>query len=137
MNETIDLSIYQSIIQLSNQNEIEKLKEKTETLSNGVDMYRQSNNQKILFLKEKENYYGIYKPSFSDTFYLCKADDTKLEKNKAMKFIEDYFDVFSYFFHPEDTNSFYEYTAKIDEEKSIVMIKTFKEKETPKRWIKK
>ena len=94
-------------------------------------------NNKILYLNEEKNHYGICKSDYSDTLYLFKRDNTKLEKDKALKFIEDYFDVFIYFFNQEKTDNFFEYTAQINSENDVIIIKTFKENRNNKIYIKK
>ena len=94
-------------------------------------------NNKILYLNEEKNHYGICKSDYSDTLYLFKRDNTKLEKDKALKFIEDYFDVFIYFFNQEQTDNFFEYTAQINSENDVIIIKTFKENRNNKIYIKK
>ena len=94
-------------------------------------------NNKILYLNEEKNHYGICKSDYSDTLYLFKRDNTKLEKDKALKFIEDYFDVFIYFFNQEQTDNFFEYTAQINSDNDVIIIKTFKENRNNKKYIKK
>ena len=94
-------------------------------------------NNKILYLNEEKNHYGICKSDYSDTLYLFKWNNTKLEKDKALKFIEDYFDVFIYFFNQEQTDNFFEYTAQINSENDVIIIKTFKENRNNKIYIKK
>ena len=94
-------------------------------------------NNKILYLNEEKNHYGICKSDYSDTLYLFKRDNTKLEKDKALKFIEDYFDVFIYFFNQEQTDNFFEYTAQINSDNDVIIIKTFKENRNNKIYIKK
>ena len=94
-------------------------------------------NNKILYLNEEKNHYGICKSDYSDTLYLFKRDNTKLEKDKALKFIEDYFDVFIYFFNQEKTDNFFEYTAQINSDNDVIIIKTFKENRNNKKYIKK
>ena len=94
-------------------------------------------NNKILYLNEEKNHYGICKSDYSDTLYLFKRNNTKLEKDKALKFIEDYFDVFIYFFNQEQTDNFFEYTAQINSENDVIIIKTFKENRNNKIYIKK
>ena len=94
-------------------------------------------NNKILYLNEEKNHYGICKSDYSDTLYLFKRNNTKLEKDKALKFIEDYFDVFIYFFNQEKTDNFFEYTAQINSENDVIIIKTFKENRNNKIYIKK
>lgn len=94
-------------------------------------------NNKILYLNEEKNHYGICKSDYSDTLYLFKRDNTKLEKDKALKFIEDYFDVFIYFFNQEKTDNFFEYTAQINSDNDVIIIKTFKENRNNKIYIKK
>ena len=94
-------------------------------------------NNKILYLNEEKNHYGICKSDYSSTFYLFKRDNTKLEKDKALKFIEDYFDVFIYFFNQEKIDNFFEYTAQINSDNDVIIIKTFKENRNNKIYIKK
>ena len=94
-------------------------------------------NNKILYLNEEKNHYGICKSDYSDTLYLFKRNNTKLEKDKALKFIEDYFDVFIYFFNQEKAYNFFEYTAQINSENDVIIIKTFKENRNNKIYIKK
>ena len=94
-------------------------------------------NNKILYLNEEKNHYGICKSDYSDTLYLFKRNNTKLEKDKALKFIEDYFDVFIYFFNQEKADNFFEYTAQINSENDVIIIKTFKENRNNKIYIKK
>lgn len=94
-------------------------------------------NNKILYLNEEKNHYGICKSDYSDTLYLFKRDNTKLEKDKSLKFIEDYFDVFIYFFNQEQTDNFFEYTAQINSDNDVIIIKTFKENRNNKIYIKK
>lgn len=94
-------------------------------------------NNKILYLNEEKNHYGICKSDYSDTLYLFKMNNTKLEKDKALKFIEDYFDVFIYFFNQEQTDNFFEYTAQINSDNDVIIIKTFKENRNNKIYIKK
>lgn len=94
-------------------------------------------NNKILYLNEEKNHYGICKSDYSDTLYLFKRNNTKLEKDKALKFIEDYFDVFIYFFNQEKTDNFFEYTAQINSDNDVIIIKTFKENRNNKIYIKK
>ena len=94
-------------------------------------------NNKILYLNEEKNHYGICKSDYSDTLYLFKRDNTKLEKDKALKFIEDYFDVFIYFFNQEKIDNFFEYTAQINSDNDVIIIKTFKENRNNKIYIKK
>ena len=94
-------------------------------------------NNKILYLNEEKNHYGICKSDYSDTLYLFKRNNTKLEKDKALKFIEDYFDVFIYFFNQEQTDNFFEYTAQINSDNDVIIIKTFKENRNNKIYIKK
>ena len=94
-------------------------------------------NNKILYLNEEKNHYGICKSDYSDTLYLFKRNNTKLEKYKALKFIEDYFDVFIYFFNQEKADNFFEYTAQINSENDVIIIKTFKENRNNKIYIKK
>ena len=94
-------------------------------------------NNKILYLNEEKNHYGICKSDYSDTLYLFKRNNTKLEKDKALKFIEDYFDVFIYFFNQEKADNFFEYTAQINSENDVIIIKTFKENINNKIYIKK
>lgn len=94
-------------------------------------------NNKILYLNEEKNHYGICKSDYSDTLYLFKRDNTKLEKDKSLKFIEDYFDVFIYFFNQEQTDNFFEYTAQINSDNDVIIIKTFKENKNNKIYIKK
>lgn len=94
-------------------------------------------NNKILYLNEEKNHYGICKSDYSDTLYLFKRDNTKLEKDKSLKFIEDYFDVFIYFFNQEQTDNFFEYTAQINSDNDVIIIKTFKENRNNKKYIKK
>ena len=94
-------------------------------------------NNKILYLNEEKNHYGICKSDYSDTLYLFKRDNTKLEKDKALKFIEDYFDVFIYFLNQDQTDNFFEYTAQINSDNDVIIIKTFKENRNNKIYIKK
>lgn len=103
---------------------------------NKNDLLNKDNN-KILYLNEEKNHYGICKSDYSDTLYLFKMNNTKLEKDKALKFIEDYFDVFIYFFNQEQTDNFFEYTAQINSDNDVIIIKTFKENRNNKKYIKK
>lgn len=94
-------------------------------------------SNRILYLSEKRNHYGICKSDDSDTFYLFKRDNTELKKDIALRFIDNYFDIFIYFFNQKGINSFFEYTAQLNSDKDVVIIKTFKEKKNAKIYQKK
>lgn len=110
--------------------------EENKTFAKQIKKDELLNNSYILYLNDEKNHYGICKSDYSNTFYLFKKDNTKLEKETALKFIKDYFDLFVYLFNKEVIDTFCEYTAKMSDNNDIVIIKMFKESTSIKKYIK-
>lgn len=95
----------------------------------------EANGHKIRLINPKVEY-QIDCTNSINTIILSRIDNKTIDKQNVLEFIETNFDTIARVCLKEDSDSFYEYTAKLSKNKKNMYVSAFKETEENKRLIK-